>query len=140
MKKGILHTVLLFLLSCFYGYGQNNAIYSQYLFNGLVINPAYAGNEDKFVLNAIVKKQWVSVPGSPLTLVASGHSPVSQKGLSLGFILSNDQAGFISQNGVTAVGAYKIKWTNSSLSFGLQIGLTNYSIDYSKITTDDNSD
>jgi type IX secretion system PorP/SprF family membrane protein len=110
------------------------------MFNGLAINPAYAGTNDVLTLNAIARKQWIGVPGSPLTFLASGHSPIANKNFAVGAIFTNDQAGFITQNGLSVMGAYKIRFPNATLSFGLQFGLTNYLVQYSKITTQSAND
>jgi type IX secretion system PorP/SprF family membrane protein len=111
------------------------------MFNGLVINPAYAGNDDKLTTNVIARKQWITIPGSPLTFIASGHAPVTKNGLSFGGIFTNDNAGFITQNGFTGIGSYRIKTSySSSLSFGLQFGLTSSNIDFSRISVQEAND
>lgn len=105
------------------------------MFNGLAINPAYAGSHDVLTINAIARKQWIGIPGSPLTLMFSGHTPLVNKRLGIGVIFTNDQAGFVTQNGLLGSVSYKIPFPNSSLSFGLQFGMTNTKIEFSKITT-----
>ncbi|MBY0425252.1 MAG: type IX secretion system membrane protein PorP/SprF [Cytophagales bacterium] len=140
MKRKLLHTLLLSIVCSSIVFGQQEAIFTQYMFNGLAINPAYAGSHDVLTLNAIARKQWIGVPGSPLTFMGSGHSPIVNKNVGIGFIYVNDQAGFVTQNGFAAMGSYRIRFPNSSLSFGLQMGITNYRTEFNKITTQVSND
>src|SRR6187455_1944188 len=67
--------------------------YSQYMYNGLAINPAYAGSKDYLSLTAVYRKQWADFPGAPETQTFSAHGPLSQGQMGLGFLFVNDKTG-----------------------------------------------
>lgn len=129
---------ILSLLLCFNinSYGQQDALYSQYMFNGLVLNPAYAGSHEVLTVAAIYRSQWVSIEGSPKTQTLTAHSPVISKKIGLGLMVFHDQMGINDIYGVSAIYSYQIDLRrNNKLSFGLEGGLTNYKVDWSKIKT-----
>jgi type IX secretion system PorP/SprF family membrane protein len=102
---------------------QHSTLYSQYMFNGLLINPAYAGSNDVLNVTGLSRMQWAGFDGAPRTSTLSMHSPLKNKRLNLGLTFLNDRLGVSSQNKITAVFAYRIFFGKSSLAFGLQGGL-----------------
>src|SRR5688572_12749490 len=75
------------------GYAQQRVQYSQYMFNGLVINPAYAGAEGPLSLTFIQRSQWAGVEGAPATESFSAHSLFKEKKMGLGLAIVNDRIG-----------------------------------------------
>jgi type IX secretion system PorP/SprF family membrane protein len=104
---------------------QSNGMISQYMFNRLLINPAYAGNNESLTLGFLHKDQWTGVDGAPSTQIFSGHSPANNR-IGLGLTLVNDKMGGLNQKGLYGAYAYRIKSPDYVLSFGLQAGLTSY--------------
>ncbi|MGK7394520.1 MAG: PorP/SprF family type IX secretion system membrane protein [Candidatus Cyclobacteriaceae bacterium M3_2C_046] len=104
---------------------QSNGFLSHYMFNPLLINPAYAGFDEALTLNMMVKKQWAQVEGAPFSQIFSAHSPVADK-VALGMVLANDQMGPLNQQGVYFSYAYQVPFAKGSLSLGLQSGATFY--------------
>jgi type IX secretion system PorP/SprF family membrane protein len=102
---------------------QHSNQYSQYMFNGLVINPAFAGADE--VLNATIlcRDQWVGLDGAPKTASLSIHTPLVNRKLNVGINMISDNYGITHKNVFTGVFAYKIKFRASSLSFGVQGGI-----------------
>jgi type IX secretion system PorP/SprF family membrane protein len=127
MKK-LLSIAFLMLLLNNHIMSQSNGMMSQYMFNRLLINSAYAGSEESLTLGFLNKNQWSGVKGAPSTQVFSGHSPVNDK-VGLGLTLVNDQMGELNQKGLYGAYAYRIKSNDFKLSFGIQAGLTFYKYD-----------
>jgi type IX secretion system PorP/SprF family membrane protein len=106
------------------------------MFNGLVINPAYAGSQEALSVTAQAKRQWSNVDGAPVTATFSAHSSLNKDKMGLGFIMSNDRISIFSQTLVNAVYSYRILFAdNKRLAFGLQAGLSNYNANYSQLTS-----
>ena len=101
---------------------QHTPITTQYLFNGLLINPAYAGSRDALTANLTWRKQWVGFDGAPETQVLSVHSPLTGKKLALGLLVTNDGIGISKQTGVMTNYAYRVKLGTGKLSFGIGAG------------------
>lgn len=104
-------------------YAQHDNLYSQYMFNGLLVNPAYAGSNE--VLNAtfVNRNQWVGFDGAPRTSTFSLHTPLKNKKINVGITFTNDCYGITTQNKINAIYAYRLFFKKSSLSFGLQVGV-----------------
>ena len=115
-------------------FAQQDPQYSQYQFNQMVINPAYAGTKDALSAVLDIRKQWSGFDGAPSTQSFSFHGPLKKKRIGLGLSAYNDAVG---PKRVTA--AYGnisyILPINSKLklSFGLRAGVVNYVFDFNKI-------
>jgi type IX secretion system PorP/SprF family membrane protein len=119
---------------------QQDAMFSQYMVNHFVINPAYAGSRDAFSTFLINRNQWIDIPGAPKTSALSLNTPVSRTmGVGLQFIA--DQIGPKNSIGYLASYSYKIKFNNkSNLAFGLRVGGFTYRFDWSKVEYKDQTD
>ena len=105
------------------------------MFDPLLINPAYAGNQVQLSATAIYRNQWVNLDGAPKTFTATAHTGFRKKKVGVGFILSNDQIGIHNDVGLYGCYSYKISITRkSTLAFGLQGGFNNLRSDYNKLT------
>ena len=129
-------SIIFFLLLCSVMLqAQQRPIQSLYMFDPLLINPAYAGNQVQLSATAIYRNQWVNLDGAPKTFTATAHSGFKKRRLGLGFILSNDQIGIHNDVGFYGVYSYKIPISRKgTLSFGLQGGFNNLRSDYNKLT------
>lgn len=125
MKKLLL--IALFGWLALNAYSQQQAIYSQYIFNLYMVNPAYAGERDALSAALSYRAQWVGFEGAPKTQNFSIHSPLSNKNMAVGIIVQNDEIGARSTPSVMATYAYKFQLTRTShISLGLQGGIINY--------------
>jgi len=118
-------------------FSQQQAMYTQYMFNGLAINPAYAGSHESISLTAISRFQWVGIEGAPETHTVSIHSPVPGKNIGIGLVVSNDQIGVTTQNSAYFSYSYKINMRSMSLAMGLQAGFNDFSNDFQSLGTND---
>ncbi|MCK5367254.1 MAG: PorP/SprF family type IX secretion system membrane protein, partial [Cyclobacteriaceae bacterium] len=87
---------------------QQQAMFSQYMYNGLAINPAYAGSQESASMTALMRQQWVGMEGAPSTQTFSGHMPIEKKRIGVGLMLLHDKIAVTDQTGVYGSYAYKI--------------------------------
>ena len=119
---------------------QQEPMYSQYMFNMLHINPAYAGNLADNNVSFLYRKQWTGVVGAPSTGTLSWDSRQMNSNVGYGLQIYNDQLGIEKTTGFQAFYSYRLKFKNSNLSLGLSAGVLNYSAAYSKAKTIDGND
>lgn len=103
---------------------QHSPLTSQYLFNGLLINPAYAGSRDALAANLTHRQQWVGFDGAPVTQTLSIHSPLKGRRVGLGLLVYHDRIGVSNETGVFTNYAYRIRFRRSTLAFGAGAGIT----------------
>jgi type IX secretion system PorP/SprF family membrane protein len=129
--KPILTTLIIFM--CFSVKAQQDPLYSQYLNNPFVLNPAYAGLTNNLNLSLSYRTQWSGFEGSPKTANLNGHISLADNKMGVGAMLISDQIGGTTINEFFGSYSYRINLTEDKvLSFGLQAGFTNYQIDNSK--------
>lgn len=122
MKRII--TAIMLLVTAGITKAQQDPAYSMYMFNGLFVNPAYAGSQEVISLTGIYRHQWVGVQGAPRTANISMHMPFRRDQYAIGMVISNDKIGLYNTFSVTPSFAYRIKIKKSRLAFGLQTSLT----------------
>ena len=116
---------------------QQQAMYTQYMFNGLALNPAYAGSHESISLTGLARFQWVGIEGAPRTQTFSVHSPVPGKKIGIGGLFSRDEIGVSSQSSVYLSAAYRIKSDKGTFAMGLQGGIRASDIIYTDLGIDD---
>ncbi|MCB0793707.1 MAG: type IX secretion system membrane protein PorP/SprF [Flavobacteriales bacterium] len=117
-------------------HAQQDPMYSQYMFNTLAFNPAYAGSADVFTIMALSRHQWVGFEGAPSTQTLALHSPLKLSGLSLGGSIIHDKLGPTRQTGAFLDVAYRIRTGDKSrLSFGLKGGVNLFQADLAALPT-----
>lgn len=117
---------------------QQDPLYSQYMFNMLAVNPAYAGSADIFTVMALSRHQWVGLAGAPSTQTLLAHTPLKAQAVSVGLSILNDRIGPTRQSGFYADFAYRIRTgKDSRLAFGLKGGANLYQADLAALSTVD---
>ena len=119
---------------------QQDALFSQYMFNPFSINPAYAGSRSSVSAVVLHRSQWIGVDGAPLTQTFSIHTPAGEKGMAYGINLVHDQNGPVRNFWGAFTGAYHVKMKNAKLSFALRSGMFNASLQRSLLTFEDPTD
>jgi len=104
-------------------FSQQDPMYSQYVFNGLIINPAYAGTREVLNATLLYRDQWVNIPGAPKTGMFSIDAPVRNQKVGIGLNVEFDKIGVTNHTGISGAYSYKIKFTKSSLTLGVQAGV-----------------
>lgn len=136
VKKYRIAALVVFTAFCFSGKAQQHPMYSQYMFNMLNINPAYAGSRGVVSATALYRNQWVNIDGAPQTASFSVDMAMKEKKIGVGFQLFDDRLGIERSTGFNASYAFRIQLTNSgTLSLGLQAGVLNYRAYYSQVRT-----
>lgn len=121
-------------LSVSQAFAQQDAMYSQYMFNYLLVNPGYAGSRDVLSVTGMYRKQWINVDGAPSTLTFSADMPIANERMGLGLTVFKDQIGKEGNTGVYGSYAYRVRLTQKgTLSFGANLGFTQYSADLANV-------
>ncbi len=123
---------------------QQRPLQSLYMFDPLLINPAYAGTHVQLSGTAIYRNQWVNFDGAPKTMTGTIHSGFRKARVGLGLIFGNDQIGVHSDNSAYFVYSYKLPLSKRKdsgvLSFGLQGGFNQLTSDFFKTNPRDGSE
>jgi len=116
--------LLVFLMLGTSVFSQQDAQYTQYMYNMNVINPAYAGSRGTLTINMLGRSQWVGIEGAPQTGTLSIHAP-SGKAVGLGFTAIYDEIGPVKETNLFADFSYTIRASESAnLAFGIKAGAT----------------
>jgi len=100
---------------------QQDAQYTQYMYNTVSINPGYAGARGHMSIAALHRSQWVGIDGAPTTQTLNIHAPVGRKGIGLGLSVVNDKIGPTSETNLDLDISYTIKLSaENKLSFGIK--------------------
>lgn len=133
--------VTLILLNTTMSVAQQDAQYTQYMYNTINVNPAYAGSRGVLSVFGMYRAQWVGLEGAPNTAAASIHSPIENSRVGLGLTVSNDQIGISERNTVSTDFSYTINTSDSyKLSFGLKGSASLLNVDYNKLNKYDKND
>ncbi|MBX2966514.1 MAG: type IX secretion system membrane protein PorP/SprF [Cyclobacteriaceae bacterium] len=120
---------------------QVDPLYSQYLNNPFLINPAYGGMNKSLNVTAGYRNQWAGFDGSPTTISATGHSSLFDNRMGAGLIISQDRVGEYTNSFVQATYSYKVRFDDYRyISFGLQAGFMNFKNDNSRLNIADPTD
>lgn len=120
---------------------QQEAQYSQYMFNNLFINPAYAGSRDQVSMSLIGRNQWSGFDGAPKSAAFAMHGPSANLKNGFGMMLTTDAIGPVSSTGLSLQYAYRIKLdANRTLAFGLQGAMDYYRTNFAALRLEDYSD
>lgn len=121
-------------------FSQQDALYSQYMINELVINPAYTGTRDVMNVTMVHRHQWVGIEGAPKTTTVSIQSPLQNERVAVAMYVYSDQTGPMKDVGVMANYAYRLRLGQGRLSFGVQGGFIQQGVDLSLLTARDYDD
>jgi type IX secretion system PorP/SprF family membrane protein len=124
------------LLVCETVVAQQDAQYTQYMFNTMSVNPAYAGSRGQLSIGALYRSQWVGLEGAPKTQTLNIQSPIRNSKLGYGVSIVNDQIGdgVVQETYFDAVISYTIDVSaEGKLSFGLKAGGNLLNLDFTKL-------
>ena len=129
------------MLTCYAGFAQQDAQFTQYMYNTININPAYAGSRGVMSIFGLHRTQWVGLDGAPTTNAFSINTPLNNSNLGLGVSLVNDKIGPTSDNTLSADLSYTIPMNNDyKLSFGVKASGNIFNLDTAKLTPADAGD
>lgn len=119
---------------------QQRPVTSTYVFNGLSLNPAYAGSLNVFSAIATNRDQWVNIAGAPLFQSLTVHNSFLSNRIGVGLVVTRDQIGVHEDMGVYGSYAYKIRTKAGILSMGLQAGFNNRQSNFTETKAFDPTD
>ena len=132
--KRILYIALL-VLSALPGKAQQDPLFTQYMFNRLLINPAYAGSREQLSMVGIWRQQWTGWDGAPVTQSFGLHTPTPDQRHGFGLHLLNDKVGFTSNTLASFSYAYRIPVGEGKLALGLTAGMNSYRVALTEVET-----
>lgn len=120
---------------------QQVPMYTHYMYNTLVVNPAYAGSREALTITALSRSQWVNFEGAPLTQTLTIHTPLRNQHIGLGLALMQDKIGPVKTTSVTADFAYIMQLTRKArLAFGLSAGANMFQANLNTLNLDQQND
>ena len=135
-KKIVCLAAILAFMPCFTTLAQQLGQFTQYISNGLVINPAYAGADRVLSLTVVNRSQWSGIDGAPTTQTFSGHSLFKKEHFGLGMIVINDKIGVHNNLNALGVYSYRLRFSEDTyLSMGIQMGMNHKKSDYASLAT-----
>jgi type IX secretion system PorP/SprF family membrane protein len=139
MKSKIFSLVMIFTSIVIFA--QQDAQYTQYMYNTININPAYAGSRGALSFFALHRTQWVGLDGAPITNTVSVNTPFRNTNLGAGFSIVNDEIGPSTSNSISADISYTIPVSETfKLSFGIKGTANLFNIDINKLNPGDQTD
>jgi type IX secretion system PorP/SprF family membrane protein len=123
-------------------YSQQDAQYTQYMYNTININPAYAGSRGVMSIFGLHRTQWAGLDGAPVTNAFSINTPFKNSNLGVGLSFVNDRIGPTDENKISVDLSYTIKTSETyKLSFGVKGSANLFNLDPTKLNiyTADNS-
>ena len=150
MRKYLFFAVLMLILGSS-AVGQQDAMYTKYMFNPLPYNPAITGSTQALDMILLHRHQWFGIKGAPMTQTFSIHSPIkigkNNENASVGGFLGHDQIGVTRTFTGYATFSYRLRLNNPKrsrkiiyLNIGLSGGVANWSANYESLNLDDSND
>jgi len=132
--------LIILLFICAKPFAQHTPLLNQYMFNGVALNPAYTGSEEALSMVATLRAQWIGFPGAPTTQAFTIHAPLKKSNSAIGLQVFADQIGINRNTGIFGSYAYRIRFKESTLSFGLAGGINLQKTYYSRLDVVDLQD
>ncbi|MFV5700223.1 type IX secretion system membrane protein PorP/SprF [Flavobacterium sp. ZT3R17] len=137
MKTKIFSFALIF--TAFVSFAQQDAQFTQYMYNTININPAYAGSRGALSIFALHRTQWVGLDGAPVTNAVSVNTPLNESNLGLGVSIINDRIGPTTENTISTDLSYTIPTSETfKLSFGIKATANFFNLDVNRLNPVDN--
>jgi type IX secretion system PorP/SprF family membrane protein len=116
-------------------HAQQDAQYTQYMYNTINVNPAYAGSRDALSVFLMHRSQWIGLDGAPVTNNVSINTPIGDNRIGFGLSIVNDRIGISDDNTISADVSYTIKISaNHKLAFGLKTTVNLLNVNFNRLT------
>lgn len=137
MKKIFL--ILLFLPLV--NFAQQDTQYTQFMYNTITINPAYAGSRGMLSVFGLHRSQWMGLEGAPKNTTISIETPLNKSNLGLGISLLNNKIGPTNENTLATDLSYAIRTSETfKLSFGIKAAVNVFNLDVNQLSLEDQDD
>lgn len=133
--KGTMLKILFLFMTVQFCFAQQDAQFTQYMYNTLTVNPAYAGSRDVLGVSILHRSQWVGLDGAPSTQTFNIQGPYNEK-IGLGFSVVHDEIGNNTNQNThfDLAFSYRVRTSEKhTLSFGLTAGGHLLNIDFNKL-------
>lgn len=149
MRQFIKNTKLTYLMLLFVAalggfnqtFAQQDSQYTNYMYNTVNVNPAYAGSRGVMSIFGLHRTQWVGLDGAPVTNTVSLNTPINNSNFGLGISFVNDRIGPSDENAISADISYSIQTSDTyKLSFGIKATANLLNVDYTKLNIYDPTD
>ncbi|MCH8329786.1 MAG: type IX secretion system membrane protein PorP/SprF [Bacteroidetes bacterium] len=111
-------------------YGQQVPVLSQYMFNQLIINPAFAGNANHLKVSLSYRTQYTDIEGAPQTQIITVDAPVEAKSMAFGLKIVNDEIGVTQTSSVSGIYSYLLGVGSGKLGIAIEGGLISSTISF----------
>ena len=129
------------MLTCYTGFAQQDAQFTQYMYNTININPAYAGSRGVMSIFGLHRTQWVGLDGAPTTNAFSLNTPINNSNIGIGLSVVSDKIGPTHDNTLSADVSYTIPTSETyKLSFGIKASANMFDLDTSILNPADAND
>lgn len=129
------------MLTCYCSFAQQDSQFTQYMYNTINVNPAYAGSRGVMSIFGLHRTQWVGLEGAPTTNAFSINTPINDSKLGIGLSFINDKIGPTNNNTITADVSYTIQTSEDyKLSFGIKASGNIFNLDVNKLNPQDAAD
>jgi type IX secretion system PorP/SprF family membrane protein len=129
------------MLTCLTGFAQQDVQFTQYMYNTININPAYAGSRGVMSVFGLHRTQWVGIDGAPVTNAFSINTPLNNSNLGLGVSLVSDKIGPTKNTNISGDFSYSIPTSETfKLSFGLKVSANMFDLNVSELNPIDQND
>lgn len=137
MKTKLFSFVLMF--TALVSFAQQDAQFTQYMYNTININPAYAGSRGVLSVFGLHRTQWVGLDGAPVTNAVSVNTPFNNSRLGLGVSIINDKIGPTHENTISADLSYTVPTSEKvKFSFGIKATANLFDLDVTRLNPVDN--
>jgi len=138
-RQIIIAVTLLFSLNVYNANAQQEPLYTQYMFNTVSVNPAYAGTRNAMNIIALSRIQWAGLDGAPTTHNVTMHTPLNNYKMGVGFSIVSDKIGPVNNFYFNFNYAYRVNLTEKMvLSMGVKGGIYNYKVSLNELSVGDN--
>lgn len=138
MRKFVIGLSMICMAS--FAISQQRPVISTYMFNGLALNPAYAGSLNIFSASFVHRKQWINVDGAPTSNIFTANTALHGNQIGVGLQVSRDEVGVHQETAMYFSGAYKIRTSAGILAMGLSGGFDNRRSDFNELNILDEDD
>ncbi|MFW0739441.1 type IX secretion system membrane protein PorP/SprF [Flavobacterium sp. T12S277] len=126
--------IIVLALISFAGYAQQDAQFTQYMYNTISINPAYAGSRGALSIFGLYRTQWIGLDGAPETSSFSVNTPINGSNLGVGVSFVSDKIGPTNENAISTDISYTIRTSvNFKLSFGIKGTANLFNLDVNRL-------
>lgn len=138
MKKQLIFFLLLLSVV---SNAQQDSQFTQYMYNTINVNPAYAGSREAMSIFALHRTQWVGLDGAPVTNTLSLHTPINETNVGIGISIINDKIGPSDESSIAVDFSYSIKTSEKyKLSFGIKGSANLLNVNFNKLNQYDQND